>query len=155
MTPEQSIALVRIALAAVQAENETGCPAELSAAQCILESAWLTVCPGCNAFGIKATDSHETYQLTKEFLNGQWETTRAAFEAYDSLAECFIAHARLIQGGRYASVWQAYTQDHDLDALIRGVCGIYATDPDYAQEVLTLAHGPHVTAAIQQARWVL
>lgn len=152
LTPTQLLALDRITQAAVQCENQTGCPAELSAAQCILESAWLTVCPGCNCFGIKATDSHVTYQQTKEFFNGQWVTIRAAFEAYDSLADCFIAHAKLIQSGRYAPFWQMYTQDHDLDKLIQGIAGIYATDPHYAAEVLQLAHGANVAAAIRKAR---
>ena len=54
MTPDQLAALRRIAEAAVAAERETGCPAEISAAQCIVESAWLQVAPGNNCFGVKA-----------------------------------------------------------------------------------------------------
>ena len=52
MTPEQFAALRKIAEAAVAAERETGCPAEISTAQCIVESAWLQVAPGNNAFGL-------------------------------------------------------------------------------------------------------
>ena len=152
MTPQQDQALTKIAAASVVAEDQTGCPAELSAAQCIVESAWLTRCPGFNCFGIKATDTHATYQLTKEYLNGQWQTMTLAFEAYDSLADCFIAHARLLQGGPYLPAWRQYQIDHNLDNLISGICPIYATDPNYTKLITTLAHGPHVTAAIAQAR---
>lgn len=158
--PEQLEALDTIAAAAVIAERQTGCPAELSAAQCILESSWLTVCPGNNCFGIKATDDSATYQFTREFRNGQWVTEKDAFEAYPDLATCFIVHANLLQAGVYSTAWNWYQQgaavpvskDLALDGYIRGVAQHYATDPQYAQEVLTLAHGPHVTEAIAKAR---
>ena len=152
LTPEQQAALKQIATAAVAAERETGCPAELSTAQAILESSWLMRCPGLNCFGIKATDSHATYQITREFLNGQWQTMRAAFEAYDSLADCFTAHARLIQGGPYLPAWRRYQADHSLDGLIEGIARIYASDPLYGQQIKVLAHGPNVAAAIVTAR---
>ena len=46
--------LQAIAAAAVAAEAASGIPAELSTAQCILESGWLEKAPGNNPFGIKA-----------------------------------------------------------------------------------------------------
>ncbi len=100
MTPDQLAALHRIAEAAVAAERETGCPAEISAAQCIVESAWLQVAPGNNCFGVKATDDHCQYCLTKEYLNGEWTSQKLAFATYPTLAACFAAHARLLQSGR-------------------------------------------------------
>jgi hypothetical protein len=45
MTPGQLAILHCIAEAAVAAERGTGCPAEISAAQCIVESAWLIIAP--------------------------------------------------------------------------------------------------------------
>lgn len=152
MTAEQMEALGRIARAAVEAEAQTACPAELSAAQAILESGWLKAAPGNNCFGIKATDEHATYQVTKEYLNGQWKTLRLAFEAYGSLTDCFLAHARLIQGGRYADAWRVYEQSHDLAGLVDGIAGIYATDPGYAKQVKQLAAAPYVAAAVMQIR---
>lgn len=149
---EQLAFLKMAATAAAKCEQETGCPAELSVAQCVLESAWGTRMPGMNAFGIKATDSHATYQLTKEYLDGQWQTVRAAFEAYDTLADCFIAHARLIQRGRYTDAWRDYEQRCDLDALVDGIAHIYATDPNYAAMVKQIAHEPAVAAALSAAR---
>jgi flagellum-specific peptidoglycan hydrolase FlgJ len=163
LTPAQLSALQTMATAAVAAERATGCPAELSTAQCIIESDWLTVCPGNNCFGIKATDTNCTYCLTKEYLNGKWSSPTLAFEAYPALSDCFAAHARLLQGGVYAAAWKAYRADMPgvssavadaavLDAYITGISKHYATDPDYASKIITLAHGPHVGAAIAAAR---
>ena len=152
MTPDQLAALRRIAEAAVTAERETGCPAEISAAQCIVESAWLQIAPGNNCFGIKATDDHCQYCLTKEYLNGEWTSQKLAFATYPTLAACFAAHARLLQTGAYAPAWLLYQGDHNLDTYIRGIAKHYATDPDYATKILQLAHGPHVAAAIVEAR---
>jgi flagellum-specific peptidoglycan hydrolase FlgJ len=75
-----------------------------------------------------------------------------AFEAYPSLAACFIAHAKLIEGGPYAKAWAQYQTDHNLDNLIRGIAIHYATDPSYAAIIIQLANSPHVTAAIVAAR---
>lgn len=147
--------LEQAATAAVMAERATGCPAELSVAQAILESCWGTAAPGHNVFGIKATDSNATYQVTKEYLDGTWVTETDRFESYHTLADCFIAHGFLLTDGKpYRDAWQQYREDpqHDLDTLIGGISRRYATDPEYAQEIMKLSKGPHVTAAIAVAR---
>jgi flagellum-specific peptidoglycan hydrolase FlgJ len=155
LSPAQLRFLQLAAHASVVAENATGCPAALSCAQCVTESAWgASIIPGNNCFGIKATDSSETYQITREYINGTWETLKLAFESYPTLADCFTAHGRLIQGGPYSSVWRQYEQDRDLDGLIRGISKIYATDPNYAVTILSLAHNSQVTGAISKARIV-
>ena len=165
LTDSQTSALTQIATAAVACEAETDFPAEISTAQCILESAWLTrMAAPFNCFGIKATDSSAAYCITHEYLNGSWETCKLAFEAYPDLAACFAAHARLIISGKpYRGAWEQYLTDdpflrvsqaasHRLDGLIQGIAPVYATDPNYAEQLLTLAHGPHVTAALEAAR---
>ncbi len=153
MTPEQFAALRRIAQAAVTAERETGCPTEISAAQCIVESAWLKVAPGNNCFGIKTRSADDCqYCLTKEYVNGEWQRQKLAFAVYPDLAACFAAHAQLLQRGPYAAAWRRYQANHDLEAYIRGVAEHYATDPGYSAKILTIAHGPHVSAAIVEAR---
>ena len=153
MTPAQSAALRRIAEAAIAAERATGCPAEISTAQCILESAWLAVAPGNNCFGVKSRPEADCqYCLTQEYINGEWKHLSLAFAVYPDLAACFTAHARLLQRGVYAPAWQRYQADHDLDAYIRGLAEHYATDPAYAAKIITLAHGPHVTVEILRAR---
>ena len=156
LTPAQQAALSQIAATAVACEAATGCPAELTTAQCIFESSWLTRAPGNNCFGIKA-DAHGSgvqYVLTHEYLNGQWEEMSLAFETYDSLADCFADHARLIQCGVYAPAWQQYQRDRNLDAYIAGVAAHYATDPTYRESITAEAHAPSVTAALQLARSV-
>ena len=152
LTLQQFLALKQIATAAVACEATTEFPAEISTAQCVLESAWLTRAPGNNCFGIKATDSSEQYVYTHEFRNGKWVVERDAFETYPTLTACFDAHAALLQRGRYLAAWQQYTVDRNLNALILGIAGYYATAPDYATQVTTLAHGPNITAAIAAAR---
>lgn len=128
MTKEQAIAI--IAPAAVESEKRTGLPAEITAAQCALESGWLKSAPGNNCFGIKFSPAkHNGKQLLKtreyfgsidaamswvaalagrEFIkgtgsiiNGRAEyIVRDWFAAYASLADCFADHARLITMGR-------------------------------------------------------
>src|SRR4051794_40854592 len=66
-----------IATAAVSAETSTGVPAEMSTAQCILESGWLEFAPGNNPFGIKSSAAVPGRQLldTEEWFNAA-ELTR-------------------------------------------------------------------------------
>ena len=60
-----------IAQAAVAAEKATHCPAELQAAQCILETGWLAHAPGNNCFGIKSYEGAAGRQLlaSREWFN--------------------------------------------------------------------------------------
>lgn len=157
LTVQQQQALVQIATAAVASERTTQLPAELSAAQCIFESGWLSRCPGNNCFGIKPDDhgAGVQYFISKEFLNGEWKTEQEAFEKYDTLADCFTDHARLItQGAPYAAAWGKYlaSEPKDLDGLIHGICPIYATDPDYTTKILTEAHSTLLAQALTTAR---
>lgn len=155
LTETQLDTLTEIARASVVAERVTGCPAELSTAQCILESDWLRRSPCFNCFGIKHTSGPDNYQLTQEYVDGSWRSQRLDFQAYDSLPDCFIAHARLLTEGKpYAEAWAHYREDpqHCLDTLIGAVCRRYATDPQYTEKVLALSRGPHVVAAIAAAR---
>lgn len=152
---ERSEALRRIAEAAVASERATGLPAELTAAQCILESGWLKKAPGNNCFGIKLARRHSMCQtfMTWEVENGQHVEKTAAFAAYPSLDDCFIDHALLITSGKpYAAAWAAYRADHDLDDLMQGVARKYATDPAYYRKIAKLAGRADVRDAIAKAR---
>lgn len=151
----QPEALVRIARAAVASERATGVPAELTASQCIFESAWLNRAPGNNCFGIKDTDRLPgvQYKLTQEFINGTWHTQRLAFEVYPSLQACFEDHGRLISTGRpYRAFFEAYRQDRNLDALITSVASKYATSPIYAKQITAMARSPKLQAALAKER---
>jgi|SRR5579859_3419133 len=145
----------QIAPAAVASENATGLPAELSAAQCIIESGWLSRSPGNNCFGIKL-DSHGAgvqYFISHEYMNGTWQQYPEAFEKYNTLADCFTDHSKLIIAGQsYAAAWAQYQQDHDLDALIVGISQHYATAPSYAASILEEAHSPFLASALKESR---
>lgn len=144
----------KIGEAAVASEIATGVPAQLSAAQCMFESAHLAIAPGNNCFGIKVDHrgSGVQYMLTHEYLNGKWQEMPLAFETYSSLAECFRDHARLLQSGVYAPAWHEYQSSpktqQDLDRYIAGVAAHYATDPLYRDKIIAQAHSATVRNAI-------
>lgn len=154
LTPQQQLAVKTIAAAAILCEKTTGCPAELSTAQCIFESAYLTRAPGNNCFGIKV-DQHGSgtqYILTHEYINGQWVNEPLAFEQYDTLADCFNDHARLIQTGVYSQAWINYSANHNLDMYVAGVATHYATDPNYYKLIDAEVHSSTVQQALAIAR---
>lgn len=181
MTEQQRQALSQIAPAAVVSERLTGVPAELAAAQVILESGWLQRCVGCNAFGIKARPGRDRQLLqTQEWFtdaevaaflargdgrtaelveperrNGERRLykVRDWFAAYPSLAEALADHARLITDGRpYAAAWQQYRKTGDLDRLVLGVAAKYATDPGYGNKLLAIIRMPAVRDALSAVR---
>ena len=171
-----------IAQAAVESEKTTRCPAELQAAQCILESGWLHHAPGNNCFGIKSFSGENGRQLlaTREWFTreelarflalGDGRTARAAqpvqhdtrgrqlyhvrdwFASFATLADCFARRAATFTAGRYAPFAAAYRADRNLESLVRGIGPIYATDPAYADKLLGLIHDPDFQQAIFGAR---
>jgi flagellum-specific peptidoglycan hydrolase FlgJ len=181
MTPERLQAIAKIAEAAVCAEAKSGVPAELTAAQCILESGWLKSAPGNNPFGIKATDRHAEIQVltTTEVFKSEtallsWIRGRSvrqlierlpsqpgeirvrvkdAFAKYATLADAFEDHQRLIKNGRpYAKAWAGYQIDRDLVKFVRAIAPIYATDPAYAGKLERIISTPELAAAIAEQR---
>jgi flagellum-specific peptidoglycan hydrolase FlgJ len=182
LTSEQQQFLQTAAAQAVTAERDTGCPAEISVGQAVLESGWGAVTSGANNFfGIKAypgcpgvamvstTEWFTEAQQTAFLALGGGRTAVLAepvqtqgnrnkyncqdlFAAYPNMAGCFEFHGQLLQRGPYLPAWQQFQKDGDLDAYVRGIAVHYATDPAYATKVLTLVHDARVTAAIAAAR---
>lgn len=173
----------RIAISSVLAEKTTGFPAEISFAQCALESGWLSHCPGNNCFGIKfSAKRHSAKQLlkTKEFLRPAavdlWvhsvpgraivrevkEKSNRDFRCYEvmdwfakykTLEDCFDDHAKIITtGGIYSSIWNRYLETKNLENLIRGLDGKYATSPDYSKSIFMIIGQEDVKEAIKEAR---
>lgn len=143
------------AAASVKSEAETKLPAAFTLSQSIFESGWGSRMPGNNCFGIQV-DHHGSgaqYIVSHEFLDGTWRMMTEWFEKYDNLADCFLDHSRLItEGKRYAVAWAQFLQDGLVDAFVRKVGPIYATDPRYADKILGEMHGATVTAALAKAR---
>jgi flagellum-specific peptidoglycan hydrolase FlgJ len=144
-----------IARAAVKSEKSTGLPAELTAAQCILESGWLEHAPGNNCFGIKDTDRFPgvQYKMTEEWRNGKLEDSREAFEVYPDLSDCFTDHANLLTGNpAYSVAWEVYLRGGSVLDLIQGISTRYATDKKYPSKIARLARQCNVREALEAAR---
>ena len=171
----------QIGPAAVACERAASCPAELTAAQAILESGWLHKAPENNCFGIKAHANVAGRQLltTTEWFTDQEAAAFVArgdereaepvdpaevrgtrkkykvkdwFAAYPDLAACFADHARVLQAPVYAPTWTRYRADGDLEAFIRGIAAHYATDPGYADSILQLARNAALAATLAASR---
>jgi flagellum-specific peptidoglycan hydrolase FlgJ len=150
------------ARAAIACEVHTGCPAPLLVAQWAVESAWGKRAPGNNCFGIKARDGDERQLLlTREWFTdaelqrfialgdgrdaaptGRANALRKEYTVHDwfakfpSLTACFDRRAELFRKGRYAPFAAKYDADGNVEALVRGIAPIYATDPGYADAIL-------------------
>ncbi len=74
--------------------------------------------------------------VTHEYINGQRTRVVDRFRVYDSYAEAFEDHGRLISDNpRYAPVLQAADAKQAAQALQNGG---YATDPAYADKLVAL-----------------
>jgi flagellar protein FlgJ len=179
LNSSQSVFLTEAALAALQSEEQTGCPAALTLAQAIFESGWGAHLPGNNAFGIKwhvgvasqllPTTEYFTLAEVHAFLalgcgrtavitgtvqhNGRYlYHCTDLFAAYPTLAAGFEDHARLITAGApYAAAWAAFQQDRDFDKFVLAVGARYATAPLYGQQILSMAKSDTVQGALAAA----
>ena len=120
-------------------QKEYKIPASITIAQWALESGWGAHMPkdSNNPFGIKARTG-EPYVSAKtiEFINGRRVTIIAKFRKFSSLREAFEAHGSLIaKSSRYR---RAMSTVGDPDAFARALSGIYATDPNYGESLISL-----------------
>jgi flagellum-specific peptidoglycan hydrolase FlgJ len=150
-----------VAKASVVTEQLTGCPAEVSAAQALLESSWLARMPGNNCFGIKNSDRFPSsrYTVTHEFINGTWEQKTHSFEVYPTLEDCFTDHAKLITGGFttdkpncYAPGFEEYRKDKNLMKWVNNMAIHYATDPYYSTKLFAIMQGMEFKSILKETR---
>ncbi len=130
--------------AAKAAEEATGIPANHILGQAALESGWGKHQPKMadgssshNLFGIKATSSWTgkvAEVTTTEYIGGVARKVTAKFRAYDSYADAFKDHARLLsKSPRYS---QTVAQADTAQGFARGLQKAgYATDPAYADKL--------------------
>lgn len=130
------------------AQRKYGVPASVTIAQAILESSndlgWgqsQLAREANNFFGIKAAhlsapDSYVTFS-THEFVHGSLESVQAEFARYDTPAESFDAHARLLAFAPRYKPAMAKRDDPAAFALALQQCG-YSTNPRYASGLLAL-----------------
>lgn len=130
--------------AAQAAERATGIPASNIMGQAALESGWgkheIKMKDGTlshNLFGIKAGADWKgkvAEVTTTEYSNGVAKKVTAKFRAYDSYAEAFTDHARLLtQSPRYS---QTVAMADSVKDYAKGLQKAgYATDPAYADKL--------------------
>jgi flagellum-specific peptidoglycan hydrolase FlgJ len=128
--------------AAQAADRKWGVPAAVTLAQWALESGWgAHMPPGSNnPFGIKALPRGASVLVpTREHLNGAWTTVNAYFRKFDTIADAFDAHGKLLHdGGAYAA---ARACGRDDDRFGNALTGHYATDPNYGSLLRSIMHG--------------
>lgn len=130
--------------AAKAAESASGIPASNILGQAALESGWgkheirmKDGSPSHNLFGIKATSDWKgkvAEVTTTEYIGGVARKVTAKFRAYDSYADAFKDHAKLLsQSPRYS---QTVAQADTASGFARGLQKAgYATDPAYADKL--------------------
>lgn len=136
MTPDEYLEWITGTAQEVCAEFNL--PAACVIAQGALESQWGKYAIGeYNIFGRKAVGGDESITVqTEECYDGQWVTIDAAFKLYHSLGDAIRDWCELMLWGPYQEYALAYQQDGDLESFVRGIGGVYATDPEYADKVL-------------------
>ena len=125
------------------AARELGVDPRNLVAQAALETGWGRSQPGHshNLFGIKAGSSwggDRVQANTEEFASGVAARVDANFRAYGSSRESVEDYVRVIRDNpRYAS---ALNTGSDVQAFANALQrGGYATDPDYARKLVTVA----------------
>ena len=112
-------------------------------AQAALETGWGRSQPGHshNLFGIKAGGSWTGASVqanTEEFAGGASSRVDADFRAYGSERESVQDYVRLIRDNpRYAGALNTGSDVHAFASALQR--GGYATDPDYARKLVTVA----------------
>lgn len=135
---------------AQKAQKQTGICASAMMAQAILESSWGRsglAQRAHNLFGVKADASWTGPTIsidTKEYIDGKWVIVPAKWRAYPDWEASIEDHAKfLMDNPRYAPALAVKDQPelfcHQLQA-----CG-YATDPHYADLLISIIHGRNLT----------
>jgi flagellum-specific peptidoglycan hydrolase FlgJ len=131
----------KIKAGALASWKKYGVLPSLVAAQAALESDWGRsglALKGNNLFGIKADRSWRGPILTlptKEYLNKKWVTVNANWRKYDSWAESVENHGSFfVENKRYKAV---LGEKDYLRACKATKAAGYATDPDYANKLIS------------------
>lgn len=124
--------------AAIEASKRTGVDPRIIVAQAAQETGWGKSAPGNNFFGIKSHGKPGGQNLaTKEVIDGQTVGITDSFRTFDSPEASVMGYADfLLENPRYKPMMEAQGLEQQLAAL--GQSG-YATDPNYAQSVGSIA----------------
>ncbi len=122
--------------AALATQAKYGVPAAVTLGQYGLESSFGKRMPAGsnNPFGIKATAGQPYVEAeTTEVINGVSQRVKQRFAKYDSLADAFDAHGRLLANGKAYEEARKHTDDPM--AYAAALTGKYATDPQYGAKL--------------------
>lgn len=137
MTPDDF--LTWIWQPAVKICKEYNLPHQVCIAQAALESGWGKYTIGeYNIFGRKWNGTGDYKEvLTTEYYDGVETTITDKFQLYTSLYDAIDDWCQLMEWGPYKPASDQYKQDGDVIAFVHGIAGTYATDPAYADKVIT------------------
>ncbi|MBS4749942.1 glycoside hydrolase family 73 protein [Carnobacteriaceae bacterium zg-ZUI78] len=134
----------KIAVSAQENQEKYGVLSSITMAQAGLESEYgrsQLASKYYNLFGVKGSQYDGVALPTKEFYNGQWHTVHAYFKVYPSWKESIEQHGRLLHKGtswneaQYKAVIEAKNYKQAASALVEGG---YATDPQYAEKIVSI-----------------
>jgi flagellum-specific peptidoglycan hydrolase FlgJ len=126
--------------AASQSSRQSGMPAMVTVAQAALESNWgqsKLSKEANNYFGIKSHgDQDQVQMITNECEKGTPVVIKAEFAKYRSMLDCFQCRDRIVTK---AAVYAAARKNlGDEASFIREIAKHWATDPKYAEKLLTV-----------------
>ncbi|GAC1346445.1 MAG: hypothetical protein NVSMB18_28690 [Acetobacteraceae bacterium] len=127
--------------AAVASRLKWSVPASVTMAQWAVESAWGAAMPSGsnNPFGIKALPGQPAVDsMTREVEGGQSVMKSQPFRKFDSIAEAFDMHGKLLATG--SPYKKAMSLKDDPDAFADALTGVYATDPNYGTTLKYVIH---------------
>lgn len=149
VTPEaQTSFITDLWPAAQQAGQQLGVDPRNLIAQAALETNWGTRVPrdpsgrsSNNLFGMKTGSQWNGASVTtgtQEYENGTAVSTTGQFRAYDNRAQSFQDYVSLLRNSpRYTAALNTGSNVHAFAAALQR--GGYATDPDYASKVSSIA----------------
>lgn len=110
--------------------------------------------PSFNLFGIKADHSWSgttTSSATHEVVQGVEQKSHATFRSYDSVGHAFDDYVKFLKGNpRYADALRHGGDGHRFAASLQKAG--YASDPNYAAKIHTIATSPVLNHALMALR---
>lgn len=119
-------------------------------AQAALESGWDL--NNKSLFGIKGEGFDAT---TIEYIDGIEKEVQASFKEYESIAASVIGYYDLMQWSNYDDVTSKTTYEEQCYALCDDVNLKYATDPYYAEKIISIIEQYNLTTYDDRAKELL
>lgn len=139
MTPDEFLEM--IVEPAKEVCGQFGLPYACCVAQGAIESQWGTYGignGGFNIFGRKWGGEGDYVEVPTQEDDGTGDlyTIEDKFQSYSSINEAIFDWCALMLWGPYRPYTEQYRQDQDLEAFVRGIASVYATDIYYADKIL-------------------